>query len=324
MTDLKGKKIWLTWEFQRRNRGLANALGFKLYELDIKASRLLRYIRCLYETINILISEKPNIVIVQNPSIILTVFGLFARSIFRYKIGVDAHNSGIYPLEGRLWILVLISVWIQKKADFIIVTNEELRKLVNANGGRGLILPDRLPTPPDKIQPISLWGRVNIVYICTFSEDEPFREVLKAANLLPQDMVVYFTGNFRGKIDEHNVPGNVKLLGYVSEEEYWSFLQSADIVMDLTMRENCLVCGAYEALVLNKPMILSDTKALRSYFSTGCIFVKPDYGAIAHGIKEAAINLPRLKREAQLLRNEVNKKWNKYFNKVKPYIEALI
>ena len=37
-------------------------------------------------------------------------------------------------------------------------------------------------------------------------------------------------------------------------------------MLDLTLKPNCLVCGAYEALALQKPMVLTGNPATRDLF----------------------------------------------------------
>ena len=58
------------------------------------------------------------------------------------------------------------------------------------------------------------------------------------------------------------------------KDEYVSMLYSVDATIDLTNRENCLVCGAYESVAAGKPMILSKTQALMEYFNKGAVYVE--------------------------------------------------
>lgn len=70
----------------------------------------------------------------------------------------------------------------------------------------------------------------------------------------------------------------VRFLGYVPEPKSCGRLAEAQVAVDLTKEENCLVCGAYEAMVLEKPRAVSTTLALRNCFSAGTDFVdhKPE------------------------------------------------
>ena len=45
-----------------------------------------------------------------------------------------------------------------------------------------------------------------------------------------------------------------------------------DATIDLTTRENCLVCGAYQSIAAGKPMVLSKTRALQTFFPAGAVY----------------------------------------------------
>ena len=305
--------IWITWERQRRNIGISAALGWPLYEMIDGSPRLIRYGRLIIRTIQIILREKPAVVCVQNPSIVLALLGVLCKGIMGYRCVVDAHNSGLIPLEGRSEILLKIARWIQRGADLIIVTNEEMKAMVERNVGKAVILPDRLPEVPPVKLAATRGGRV-VTYICTFSEDEPYEEVIRAAGLLDESIMVYVTGNHRGRIDTESLPPNVELTGFIDEAAYWSLLAASDAVMVLTLREGCLVCGAYETVALGKPLILSDTKALRSYFNRGCIYVNPDSRSIARGINEALQNTEDLRAGIRELSGTIDREWRHIFS----------
>ena len=237
--------IWVTWENQIRNRGISSALGFDLYEIVCDKNPLWRYLISSFKTISITRKTKPDVIVVQNPSIALALLGLLLKRAFGCRLVVDAHYLGIYPLEGRSQFLTAVSKVLQRGADLTLITNDRHRGVVSANGGRAFVLPDRLPAD-------RLCGRfpvdrgTSIAYICSFQEDEPYIEVIEAARQIPKDICIYFTGNHRNRLDGVRIPENVRLLGFLPEEEYWSLLSSCDLIMDLTKWEWCLVCGAYE------------------------------------------------------------------------------
>lgn len=317
------KRIWVTWEFQRRNIGLSSALGWRLVQIEIDAPRIPRYLLSLWRTFKVVISQRPDVMAVQNPSIVLAVFAVFLARFFKIKLIVDAHNSGIYPSEGGSSLLMVMANWVQKKADLVIVTNETLKDVIISNGGRSIVLPDKISEPPAGINKKKLDGKANIAFICTYSEDEPYREVIEAARLLSDDVVIYLTGRYDGKVYPNEVPSNVRLLGFISENDYWVLLRSVDIVMDLTKRDNCLVCGAYEAVALDKPLILSDTRALKEYFDKGCVYVAPSTQSIANGIEEAFSNIGSLQSGVISLHNDLNISWMKKFDNLVCEIDTL-
>lgn len=305
------KGIWITWENQRRNFGISQYINYPLYQFDIKANRLIRYIVSIMKTISLINREKPNIVISQNPSIILALIVISYRIFVNYEPVIDAHNSGIHPFEGQSRIWNFISKWLQKKASLTIVTNEHLAYEVESNGGKSIILPDAIPNLKISSAEIALKGRINITCICTFSSDEPYQNIIEAGKLISSDIYIYFTGKFDNKVNYAKISNNITLMGFIPDDVYCDTLAASDLIIDLTLRENCLVCGAYEGIALEKPLILSDTNINRSYFSKGCVYSKFTPKEIASAINEACHRLPELKREIKDLKIELKKHWLK-------------
>src|SRR6056297_491763 len=84
-------KVWITWEKQRRSFELAKALGCELYVFDYDGR--LRYPRCIYNTMKILISNRHKIIFVQNTSMILATISCLLGIILRGKVVVDRHTT---------------------------------------------------------------------------------------------------------------------------------------------------------------------------------------------------------------------------------------
>jgi len=276
--------VWITWEVQIRNRSMAKALDIPLFEILSNKSRALKYPELIYKTLKVIRSEKIKILFVQNPSIVLSFLAIILKSIFKLTIVVDAHNSGIYPLEGRNRFLNFIAKFISKNADYVIVSNTYLADVVRAWKGEPIVIPDPIPKlhliSTDKMKP----QKPYIFFVCTWADDEPFEAVIEAAKTI--DIDIYFTGNYKKIFKDAipDVPTNVKLLGFVSEESYIEYFYHSIVAMDLTTRENCLVCGAYEAIALKKPMVLSDSLVNRELFSQGFVYTKNTAEAIGKSI----------------------------------------
>lgn len=302
------KKIWITWEKQRRNEGISSGIDAELFELRSSRKGLLRYYELTGITYGIIRKSAPDIIFAQNPSIVLALFVVLCSRLFRYRAIIDAHNSGIFPYDSRYALLNLLSRYIQRHAYMTIVTNSNLCQHVEENGGKGFVLPDHIPTPPEPERKV-LEGDKKIVVICTYSSDEPYMEVINAAKHLGSEYKIYYTGNYNGKVDPATLPGNVVLLGYLSEKAYWDTLYSADAIMDLTTRENCLVCGAYEGISLNKPLILSNTAVNRDFFHRGCVYVDADYQSIRDGILECFSHHQEYQNQIVTLKKELQEEW---------------
>ena len=306
------RTIWITWENQRRNRELAAALGVRLNEwADIDAIRNLarKYVTGVSRTLRFVLADRPALIICQNPSIVLAVLSVVSRPFTGAGVVVDAHNGGLQPAEGRSAFLNFVSRWVQRRADLTIVSNDALAAQVRHNGGRAFTLPDRIPEIHGAVD-ARIASSKTILFVCTYAADEPYAEVLEAARRLPPDITVYVSGNYRKRgLDPAMLPPHVRLTGYLSEQDYVSLMASVGVVMDLTSREDCLVCGAYEALALGKPMILSDTKANRDYFSSGVVYTRHDQGALHAAMLDAIERRDELAREVAALKTRRSEEW---------------
>jgi len=311
------KAIWITWEVQRRNIGISSALGIIQYTIDSDRPSLMRYIESIFKTIVILRREEPEVVFAQNPSTLLALLLILIKRFYMKMLILDSHNSGIFLLEGRYALLNKISCWIQKKADLTLVTNDGLRREIERNGGRACVLLDRIPKI-DGSRSLALRPGWSVAYVCSFSKDEPFLKVIDAARSLQQSGVtIYFTGSYLGKVDINLLPANIMMMGFLADPDYWGLLETCDLVMDLTTRDDCLVCGAYEGIAAGKPLILSATKATMTVFNKGCVHVENNVASICDGILTSITNYADKVKEIKELRNDLERKWQVDIEKLK-------
>jgi len=282
------ERLWITWENQRRNRTLSSHVDAKLYEMDLDAPWWVRYPVVVLKTIVIVIKENPRFIFSQNPSLVLALLSVLIASISRKKLIIDSHNAGLFPLEGKSKALNWISSKVCEWTDLTIVSNPDLKNYVESKGGQAIVIPDPIPDIEYPSDGIRLGGGFNILYVCSWAPDEPYYEVIKAAALLEDDCRIYISGDYKGRLGELDIPlpDNIELTGYIPDEQYVRYLAACDAVMALTQRENCLLCGAYEGVAAGKPVIITDTQALREYFSSGCIYTENNAAAIAAAIRK--------------------------------------
>jgi glycosyltransferase involved in cell wall biosynthesis len=326
----KKKAIWIAWERHRRSIELAKAFNAKLFVLETTHNRLIKYTYLSVRTLSLIIREKPLIIFVQNPSIILATLLCIFKNFLNYQLITDRHsNFKLNTLNNRKlkWKLFhIFSKYSIRNADLTIITNGYLCDIVTLWGGHGFVLQDKIPNL-NFGEKIKLKGKKNIVFVSTFSEDEPIIEVGGAAGLINNNWTIYITGN--GDKYTHldnlllNLPNNVILTGYISEKEYQSLLLSADLLIVLTTMKHTLTCGAYEGIALLKPMILSDTIVIREYFNKGVVYTKPNSCAIANAISDSFLNESKLAKDIKTLRNELLLDWEIRFNKLKNIIKML-
>ena len=308
-----GARLWITWEKQRRNRTLSKALDANLCEYIYELPRLIKYpIYLMLTTMKILLF-RPSILFVQNPSIVLAFYSVFFGKLFKLPVVVDAHNSGVFPFGGKYhWATSLCNL-INKNAAYVIVTNPSLKQHVENNGGNCVILPDPIP----EIKMVKNVKRENdgvfkVLFVCTWSPDEPFHEVIKAARQLDNTIKIFITGNSQRAQNnlQPDLPENIELTGYLPDDEYENMLSKVDVVMDLTTFDDCLVCGAYESVAAEKPIILSNNTASRAYFNMGVVHVANSEEDIVRGIIEARSSIHNLNEQITEFKKRATKEWH--------------
>jgi len=247
------------------------------------------------------------------------------QPLFRYVLVADSHNAGIHPPARAPRILRAAYRFIQRAARLTIVTNEALAQRVISNGGNPFVLEDKLPSFPD-VGYSRLSGQYNVVCISTFAPDEPICEVIRAASLIPNSVHIYMTGNWkraRRRLPT-SYPPNLIFTGYLPDRDYVRLLNGADLILDLTLRDDCLVCGAYEAVALGKPLIISDTLALRALFGRGAVFTRNQADHIGYAITTAISNLDMLSAGVSELQCQMAAEWLKKRGKLIATINGLM
>ena len=329
------KKIWITWERQRRSIELSKELKCDYFELAQSSSEIsflpLRYLYLSAKTLNILLTRRPNVIFAQNPSIILASFLCFLRTLFKYKLIIDRHsNFKLNNLRNKKlkWRLFhFFSKYSVKNCEFTIVTNAHLKNLIDLWGGKGHVLQDKLPQIREP-KLIFLPYKKNIAFISSFSEDEPLMEVIEAANLINPNWGIYITGSKQSYMKKNkdlfqNLPSNINLTGFIPETDYYDLIYSADLLIVMTTQEYTLTCGAYEGISLGKAIILSDTKTIKEYFCSGVLYSKPDAQSIAQKIIEGIKKSKELQAQVAILKEQLEIDWMKRFKSLNERISHL-
>lgn len=318
------KSLWVTWERHRRSKELAAEFEADYYPLVYEAKRPLRYFVLSVRTVFLLVKTKPKLVFCQNPSIVLTTLLVLLKSFFCYRLIVDRHSN--FKLEHKessllKWkVFHFLSEYTIRHADLTIVTNNRLKSICNDSGGSAAVLQDKIPCLTESIKrspPLFMkkLEKLQVMFVTMFDEDEPIEEMIDAAGLLP-NVMFYFTGNYNKKIslsDTENLSDNIILTGFVSDKEYLALMENCSLVVVLTKKDLILNCGAYEAISLNKPLILSDTPTLKSYFKGCALYSKNSKEDIANNIEYALLNCDRLVLEENKEKRKLQESWQVSF-----------
>ena len=319
------KRIFLVWaQTARRAMTLADVFDAKLILLSVSRKslflRLTNYFYLSIRTFIILIQEEPDLIFVQSPPIHI-LFPLYTYTMFRkFDFVIDAHTGA---LVGKGWhypIYLKLFRFFARRAVLTIIPNGALVSY---------LLPWRLPyfiledgIPGLSAEPSAALART-VAVISGFGADEPLSEVIKAAKSIP-DVRFYITGNFQnlGKKIPLDLPENLTFTGFLAESDYVALLKKMSLIMVLTTRPHTILCGAYEGLSLEKPMILSDTKILRSHFPKGVVYVVNTAAGIELGIQEAFSILPKLQTEIKQLKSEKLGQWTEKINQLKAQLQS--
>jgi glycosyltransferase involved in cell wall biosynthesis len=280
---------FLTWSSHRRTSGLAAGLGIELLEVISARRGVARHLELIARTLRLLCTRSFRVIIAQNPSMILATLLVCIRPARRYRLVVDAHNEAITPFVHDVAVVRALSRWLLQRACLTIVTNAELAERVRQARGRPFVLPDPLPAVPPDL-PADASSPPYVVVVCTFAPDEPLGEIFAAAGALPE-VQFKVTGNARRCAPAllASKPANVELTGFLDEPSYWALLAGSEAILDLTSMPDCLVCGAYEALALGVPIILTDNPAGRRLFGQVAVFTDTTPAGIAAAIKASLV-----------------------------------
>lgn len=319
----------ITWEQHRRTRELCSWMGLPLHEVTFNAKRLQRYARLGKQTLRLLSERKPKVVYVQNPSLILATLVLAARPFLgRYKVVMDAHNEAVAPFTHAYWPITSLTRHVLRAADVTIVTNAALADQVRQIGGNPHVLPDRLPTPPfTPTSPLRLDGPLRVMVVATYAADEPIAEIIEAARSLGDQYQLSITGRETKLPAEQRarLPANVRQTGFLSEQAYWELMRDSHIVLDLTLKPNCLVCGAYESLAVLRPMVLTGNPATVDLFGKVAVMTNDhDAKAIADCLQRARAQLSELNDSVMNERPRFEQRWLEHAVRLREQIASWI
>lgn len=311
---MNDRSLWITWEEQRRTTEMAERLRIPLVRFLDKGPYWLRIFKVTVKTVSLLAKRRPRIVFVQNPSIVLAALVCLLKDIGRFEVVVDRHSNFKFDTLGSKSLKYrgfhALSRYSLRTADLTIVTNRYLADVVEAHGGRALVLPDAIPGAP-RIQSVDLGPGHHILYVCSFDADEPVALVLEAAALLPDDVQIHVTGD-SSRADPAVLavaPENVRWLGFVSEQDYWGTMSAVDVVLTLTTQDHTLQCGAYEGVSVGVPLVFADHAAMRTHFHKGAVPTVLTPQDLASALVDAIADNARLRTEVSDLKQELMRQW---------------
>jgi glycosyltransferase involved in cell wall biosynthesis len=312
---------FIAWtHYQRRTELIAQHLGatlhFICYGQEGKVFQApLRYMVQAWRTWCVLCQERPDIVFVQNPPIFSVLLCSFYVCLYHSQYVIDSHTGAFLSSNWR-WSLPLHRM-LSRKALVTIVHNKSQEKIIKDWGCRSYVLIDPVSDYPIG-EVFTFHGDFSVVVVSSFKDDEPIDIVFEAACRL-NGVSFYFTGE-PDRLDPYLLmrkPGNCHLTGYLPYEQYVGLLRGADAIMVLTTRDQTLLSGAFEAVSLQKPLILSDWPILRDYFTTGTVYVPNTIEGIQEGIQRAQCEQVELQKGIVHLHQQLHDRWKKGYKELR-------
>jgi len=303
----------LTWNHHQRMTQLCAFLNVPLEEITTKKRGIIRYLYLASISWRFLYQHRPSAVLIQSPSLILALFCVAIKHLFRFRLVVDAHNESVEPFINKSKFIRFATNFVLKSSELVIVTNKFLAEVVKTKGGVPFILPDRIPEGIRKrrdMLPEAPDNCFSVAVICTGAPDEPISEILNAARMVGKEISFYVTGNIGSLLSRlGDLPENVTATGFLEEDDYWDLLRKSDSVLDLTRMPDCLVCGAYEALAVETPMILTKNRATKNLFGECAVLIENNAPDIVRAIYTIRNDKPAILEKLNEYRKIYLKQW---------------
>jgi hypothetical protein len=291
----------------QRSTTIASRAGFELVLLGRSGFRRpwsapFAYPALTWRTIRALVSRRPDRIVVIAPPVFAPLVVLPIARVLGARVAIDLHSGALLDRRWR-WAVPLL-MWLARRSTAAVVTLPSLAADLEARGVRTIVLGDPLPDLGSAVaaaaaataNPVD-GTRPEVIAICGWGDDEPLEALVAAAQGQPWKLAL--TGRPRRPLA---LPDGVRLTGFLDDAAYATALAGAAAIVVLTTRDETLLSGAWEAIAVGRPLVLSDTAALRSTFRDGPIYVGDDAASIAAGIG-AAVRDPKAAGRTRDLRD---------------------
>lgn len=301
--------------YQSHTDLLAQHLNADLFYVSWgKRGRLMapvRYIVQAWKTWWILCENRPDVIFTQNPPIFSVLVAFFYSRRFGAQYVIDSHSGAFIAPRWRIFLK--LHRLLSRGALTTIVHNKYLEEMVRPWGCRYSVL-GFIPGDYPSGDRFPLGDHFTVAVISSFLQDEPTDVVIEAARRTPE-VHFYVTGD-SNRLAPHlleNMPDNFCLTGYLPTEQYVGLLRAVDVVMVLTTQNHTLLMGAFEAVSLGTPLIVSDWPILRGYFSLGTVYVPNTIQGICEGVRRAKNEHVKLKQDILVLHEQLQTLWQQKF-----------
>jgi glycosyltransferase involved in cell wall biosynthesis len=319
------KNDWLViaWApYSRRSEMFAKELGTKLHCIHYLRFQAplyapVKYVLQAIRTLQVLLTERPQAVHVQNPPFVCVLVVYMYCSVTGAQFVIDHHSAAF----AHVWNWALpIQKFLARRAVTSIVTNQHWADVVRAWKAHALIMGDPFRALPQG-QAFPVAPGFTIVFINTYAPDEPLDAVLGAASQLPE-VRFYITGDTkrRSKAFFDQLPPNVTCTGFLPDSQYVGLLRAADAIMVLTTRDHTLQLGGCEAVSVGQPLITSNWPFLQEFFPRATIYVDNTANGIRDGILAMQDQYRQLKQEMVAFRKSKREEWDAQLSQLRQLV----
>lgn len=324
--------VFISWApYCSRSDNIARELGGVSYMVYFPSfgsnygTILLKYLCQGVKTLYLLLRDRPRSVICMSPPVFALIpVWLYSTIMPGRGYLIDYHTAAFtMRIYQRLYFL---QRFFARRARVNLLTNQHLAGIVSGWGGRTLLVSDvrvrfaRIERPP------MLGPGFNVTFVSRYSPTEPLQTVYDAARTLDAEGVhILVTGDLRDAPAEAiaGCPSNVTLTGFLPEEQYAGLLRDSDAVLCLCTNDNTMQRGAYEAMSVETPLVLSDWRLLRETFSSGTAYVDNSADGISAGIRAVRANLPAYQQGIRELKARRSAAWETTVRQISQHIEPI-
>jgi glycosyltransferase involved in cell wall biosynthesis len=306
--------LFLSWgAVAGRSAEIAAALGGESRAYFAPGPRrrppvLARYVVSSLLTGATLLARRPRVVVVTNPPVPAALVSWFWARLVGSVLVLDSHPGG-FGAQGDTASARLqrLHRFVARRSAFCLVADEAWRARLAEWGVEGVVVheaPDSWDCPvPDPGE------RLRVLCVGRFAPDEPVRELLDAARLVPE-MDLLVTGDPKACAPElvGGAPANVTFLGFLGAADYHRAVVESDAVVTLTTEPTSVMRAAYEAVYANRPLVVSDWPVSRALFGSA-VHVVHTPEALAEGLRRLAADYPSLLASAESARRDQLARW---------------
>ena len=288
---------FLDWRpHNRRAESLAEDLSATLWlapdRLRRKVLAPLRYAWLSIRTLRILLQNRPDIVIASSPPSLCPILVFAYAKLSRSQYVIDAHHLATTGFWSRFPFGSSFNSFIMRSAAATLVHNQMIEDLARTRGIPAMTLETKIPELQAGISEDRTTGPFAVLTPCSFDPDEPIAAIYQAAATLP-NLTFYLTGDPR-RLDaglRKEVPRNVILTGFLTQEKYDSLLAGCDVVLAMATNDYPVrPRAASEAIAAGKPLIASRNEATENHIGYAALLIRNTANDIVRALEDIQLS----------------------------------